>query len=128
MPPTAADDRLSEFRPLGSRRLLHRLATTVFFGRPRTVDLDKHHVRVDGHRLVSVSEHVARDLLGAPFTSPDEQARTLQALVRHARPDGGRYQVPVIRTRFLGPTTIAPLCIARLADSDDWVAYWWYED
>lgn len=118
---------LDEDRPVGVRRLLNRLAIWLRGGDHRAVDLYEYHVRVDGHRIVKVSTDVARDLLDAPFATPAEQARTLQRLVSHARRVDGHYELPIVRTRLMGPTTVAPVYIAD-RDHDEWVAYWWYED
>jgi hypothetical protein len=120
------DDLSSEDRPVGQRRLLNRLAVWLNYGKDGTVDLIQHNVRVDGHRISYVSANVARDLLNAPFASPAEQARTLQAILSRVSGDGFAYMVPIVRTRVLGRTTVAQLYITRDYQGD-WRAYWWYE-
>jgi hypothetical protein len=118
---------LREDRPVGLRRLLNRLVIWFRSGDRGAVDLYQHHVRVDGHRVVKVSDEVARDLLDAPFATPAEQARTLQQLLHHARQVDGHYELPIVRTRMFGPTTVAPVYVVH-RDHDEWMAYWWYED
>lgn len=125
----AQDDYLlsHEPRPVGHRRLLHRLVIGWRHGEHREVDLLRHNVRLDGHWITRVSPDVARDLLGAPFTSPSEQATRLQHLVRYARSVGGHYRLPVVRTRWFRRSTVADVYIVH-EEHDRWVAYWWYED
>jgi hypothetical protein len=125
--PTRIDEHEYELRPVGGRRLLNRIATWLGRSDGRVVDLHEHHVRVDGHWIVEISPDAARDLLDAPFATPAEQAQTLQRLVSHAHRVGSNYELPVVRTRLLGPTSVAILRIAE-RDHDRWIAYWWFED
>lgn len=115
-----------EVKPVGYRRLLNRLAARLRSD-DGVADLLRHNVRVDGHWITEVSHEVARDLLNSPFAPPAEQAAALQRIVKHARRVGDGYEVPIVRTRLLGPTTVAALRIAEHSD-ERWVAYWWFED
>lgn len=114
-----------ESRPVGARRGVNRIA--CWWRHEREVDLAGCGVKVDGCPVTEVSIAAAVDLLDHPFASLDEQAATLHELLRWARLDGSHYTLPVVRTRFLGKTTIAGLRIARVG-SAHWRAFWALED
>lgn len=125
--------RPNEFRPIGARRWLNRLMMSFRQRgdglREDFIDLSGQAVELDGHAVTQVSRAVARDLLDHPFAKAAEQAHMLQRILHWAKDMGGYYEVGIVRTRLLGPTTVAALRIERVTtwNGQRWSVFWWFE-
>ena len=106
--------------------MLNRLACHFRHDDYRNLDVSGYGVKVDGKPVTEVNVSAARDLLDHPFATVEKQTATLHRLLRWAQDRGGYYELPVVRTRFLGSTTVAALRVEQVGPAH-WAAFWWFD-